>query len=439
VTAEGGLRTSWQLALALVAVMLVAGCGSGSSPASSPSGDSASPSIVPGASGGLASGLPPIVDPTPASPTPGAVIDAFLAGVRSPTMRFHVEAAGSYVVGSRMIHYVEQADANGADRSIRLDETIDGHAYPQVDIYVGGLLYARGGTTQAWKVDGSSGAAQFGASQLQLGHTLVLGDLGAVSVGGQPAYRLRVASGVDLFPPQLVDGTVAEPHNQQGRLEFTIDPNGVLLSAHETRSVEGTIDGAPDTASGTMDFQFSQFGSAPSVVAPTLDAGTTVPTPQPSPSPLPATWTTPTPGDRGFTVSFPEAPTESSGTSTSVISGGTVTIDTRVVAYPSGLHFYEEDAAFPAAFLATTSVPDVLAGSQRSGLAQTGGQLVGSMETMVAGQRALSYVIATQANIYRVNVFLVGNRLVVMSVVGSVQDVGSPAADRFLGSVTLGN
>jgi hypothetical protein len=38
-----------------------------------------------------------------------------------------------------------------------------------------------------------------------------------------------------------------------------------------------------------------------------------------------------------------------------------------------------------------------------------------------------------------VNVFLVGNRLVVMSVVGSVQDVGSPAADRFLGSVTLGN
>jgi hypothetical protein len=190
-------------------------------------------------------------------------------------------------------------------------------------------------------------------------------------------------------------------------------------------------------SSGTMDFQFSQFGSAQAVVPPTLDPATTLPTPQPSASALPTTWTTPSPEERGFSVSFPEGPTESSATSLSAISGGNVTVETRVVAYPSGLHFYQEDAVFPAAFLATTSIPDVLSASQRSGVTRTGGQLVGSMATFVAGQPALSYVIATQTSIYRVNVFMVGDRLVVMSVVGAFQDVGSETADRFLDSVTV--
>ena len=381
------------------------------------------------------SGPASIVDPTPAQPTPRSVVDALIAAIRSPSLRFHLEGIAHFVLGAHTIDYLSSVDVSGPDRSTKLTESFDGGQGIEIDSrYVGGVLYSLT-KSGLWAADASPNATIFGGISYRLQSTLVLGDLGAVTVGDKPAYRLRVASGIDLYPPQFQDGTVASPHDPQGRLELTVGPDGLPLSAHETRSLAGTIGGVPSTATGVYDLTFSQIGSAPAPVAPNLPSGVPVPTAQPAPSPIPATWTRTT-GD-GFSLAFPEVPTESTGSTQSIRVNANLTVHSRVVTYPSGLRFAEQDAVYPAAYVASHPVGEQLVATRDGGVADLQGQLVGSLDTTVQNLPALNYFIARPNEIYRVQIFLLGDRLVLMSVIGSVLEVGSPAADQFLGSIQL--
>jgi hypothetical protein len=107
--------------------------------------------------------------------------------------------------------------------------------------------------TGVWKADGSPNVTLFANNASHLQSTLILGDLGAVTTVGQAGYRLRVVSGIDLAPVAFQDGTIASSHNPQRRLELTVDPAGRPVSADEARSLAGTIDGVPGTATGVID------------------------------------------------------------------------------------------------------------------------------------------------------------------------------------------
>ena len=380
---------------------------------------------------------PPILDPPPSNPTPPSLLANFLINTRVATIGFFVSAHGSYTIGSTKLSYNETATVNGANRTVQIIELTGSRAYQSTITYAGGLLYTRGDAAQPWNVDASPTAVRFGSAQFQLQHTLVLGDLGSTEAIGAAAYRLRVASGVDLFPPQFVDGTIGSPHNQQQRLEFLIDGTGTLVSAHEARSIDGTIDGVAGTASGTMDYTFSNFGSPLNVAVPALPGGQTLPTPQPAATPIAEDWMSPPAGNRGFTVHFPEPPVESLSTIHSARANADLALQTRLLTYPSGLRFYEQDAAYPKPYLAAHSVADQLSASELGGAADVGGQLVGSLSITVDGLPAVAYVIATPTTIYRVEAFFVRDRLVILSVVGALDEVTSGTADQFLSSVLL--
>ncbi|MGH2513127.1 MAG: hypothetical protein ACRDGQ_10610 [Candidatus Limnocylindrales bacterium] len=108
-----------------------------------------------------------------------------------------------------------------------------------------------------------------------------------------------------------------------------------------------------------------------------------------------------------------------------------------MLTYPSNVRFFERDALYPAAYIASHPIGEQLDQTRDGGAADLGGQVVESLATMVANQQAIVYYIAEPAEIYRVQAFLVGERLVVMSVVGSPDKIGSPVADEFLDSVQL--
>ena len=382
---------------------------------------------------------PPLLDPSPTIPTPAAAIAGLLRIVRSPSLSFHLDGHAHFEIGSLVIDYIVSANVVGDDRSIQSTESFNNGTRGQALEYrfVGGVLYKLSAKTGQWTADGSRAGAFFGRTFFELQPTLVLGDLGPTDYAAHPAYDLRVLSGIDLYPPQFQDGTIGTPHDPQERLELIVSPDGVPLGAHETRSLAGTIDGSPGTATGDFEMAFTQFGSAKAPVAPDLPNGVATPTAQPAATPIPATWTTPAAGARGFTVSFPGTPTERSRVVQSIRANANLTVESRLLTYPSGLAFAEQDALYPSRYIATESTAVRLDQARDDGAAEVGGQLVGSLATTVAGQPAIAYDVDQSGEVDRAVVFLLGDRLVEMAVIGTPDEVGSAVADQFLDSVQL--
>jgi hypothetical protein len=377
------------------------------------------------------------IGPDPANPTPIAAIDAFIARFRPGTASFHLDIEGGYDIGTHRIDYDLTGVEDGRDIVVEGIQVTDGTKVELGYAFVDGRPIAKAGTGGWTSATTDAGqAAVFAASLYRFDRAIVLEDLGATGGPGLAQFRLRIAAAMSLYPPQFVNGFIKDQRNPTEEITVDITEDGIPQRATYTKSVEGTVDGAATTASGEIEFRFSEVGGPGSIALPTISPDPSAPVvPRSSAGPL-IEWARYQPEGGSFAARMPGAPIVTTADRTSP-GIGTFTVRTARFGPAAGPRYSVIDSVLPTAFVAARSADELrrLAGrSTAEGVAAT---VVGERDVNYNGIEGREFIAANETGVYRYREFLIGNTLVELGVVGPPEQLGTVEVDEFLASLKV--
>jgi len=427
---------------AIALAWLIAGCTSSSlqpplassSVPSAPTSQSATPThpspsldvdAQPSAPADLAFPAPrdlPIEPPEDA--TPEEVIDSFHALVHDPAHSYRAEGRARWVVDGVEEVSATSIDHAAGDRHLRMTAAT---GETSELIVVGGSAAARQGEGEWQAVDPGTVRGLY-----DLSTALVIGDLGPEPDAA--GYRLVIDAGFDVFPRSAA-GTGGDV---QRVTEVVVDEVGRPMSLTFHQWSAPTLVGETDLPEGVSAYAFAGVGEPVAIPALPVEATTETP---PLAAALPtATLALPA---SGITVELP-APVEELASELTFYGTDS---DVAVVELRSVVAVSEIGGRFEAGSAPISA--DGMTAEERLRSARiavisrlSGGDLLGSRHVAIAGTTGMEIVAdATDeqrhAILYRIRTAFVEDRLIVLSVAGPADVVGSAAADRFLSSLVV--
>jgi hypothetical protein len=386
-----------------------------------PVGESPPPSASPPDSAGLE--FPPPREPPIGladDPTPEEVIDAFHRLVHDADLAYRAEGRARWVFeGTELLTSTRIARSPvGMHYISTFADGTTGEA-----ILVGGSAAGRLGGG-AWEATDAELVRLFD----DLASALVVGDLGREPIGA--GYRLVLERGFDGFPQ-------AVPFlNTRSITEIVVDDEGRPLSAISHRWTPSAEEGDGATE-GLAVYTISDVGAPVEIPPFPLEPDDEAPV---TPGPLPMAPTALPAGD--LSVEMPQSTAEGRTTVTLYDGAGDaqpVTLDT-IDATVGTARFEVATAVLPPLGL---GADELLEAMRLMVVSHTpGGDLLGFRAVTVAEASGQEFVAGgydeqRQSNLHRVRTVVIGDRLVVLKVVGPPAVVGSPEADRFLASLAL--
>ena len=359
----------------------------------------------------------------PADPTPEAVIDAFHRLVRDPALSYRAEGNSRWVFdGTELTSSLIIARSGGDLHIEAADAAQRGEA-----VLVDGSAASRLGNGE-WTATDASLVRSFE----YLSAALVIADLG-VEPGGA-GYRLLLEGGFDGVPQGSIGSADGRP--SEVATEIVVDeagrPQSVVFHRWDPLAPD-----AEDATEGVAVFAFANVGEP--VEIPPLPI-------QPGEPPIvgsPAQLVTTALPAGDLSVELP-APVEQARTDLTLYDVDRdpvpLPVDHLVAGTAQGLRFEAGVAALPA----TGLVGDALLNALRSAIVghTPGGDLRGYRPVTVGGVAGQEFTsdtydsqIPPRATLLRARIVIIGDRAVLLSVVGPHALVASAEADRFLASL----
>lgn len=360
----------------------------------------------------------------PETATPIDVIDAFLDFVHDPALTYHADGAGRWVSGDLEILVASSMDRVGPNEYFQLAHE---SSTDMEGILQNGVAAVRQGAGSWFPVDPS-----FLRHLDSLSSAVVVGDLGPEPNGG--GYRLAISAGFDTFPREAAEGG-GRPLDVT---EIVIDETGrpSSLSFHRW-SIPSAV-GQASLVEGYVVYKFTRFGEPMTI--PSLPGGD--PRVVASEAAPLALARVAIPG--GYSVLMAGRPqTETRGLTFNGPDNRSTGLDVAYTHVDSGtgLRFEAGSSKLPAIIFTSLSDRERLravrsATSSRIG----GGDVLGYREVEIEGQVGEEVVaegeyLRSKTGLFRIRNVFFDDRLIVLSVGGPIEGVGSAAADEFLASL----
>jgi hypothetical protein len=359
----------------------------------------------------------------PKEPTPQRVIDAFLDLVRDPALTYHLDGAGRWVRGDLEILVASSMERAGPDQYVQVahDSNTDVEG-----ILRDGAAFVRQGGGGWLPVDPS-----FMRHLDNLSSAVVIGDLGPEQDAS--GYRLVIDGGFDTFPLEMA-GAGGSPLNVT---EIVIDETGRPLTLSFHRWSILSMNGQDDAAEGYVAYTFTQVGEP--IAIPSLPSGSPgVVGSEATPRVLSKVAI---PG--GFSALMAGTPrTETRDLGFNGPGRGTgLDVAYAVLESDSGLRFEVGSARVPAAALVGLSVAERLQAVRAATSGRiSSGDILGYRRVEMAGEVGEEVVAdgeyaRSKVGLFRIRNVFFDDRLILLTVGGPAEAVGSAEADEFLASL----
>jgi len=352
------------------------------------------------------------------------VINKFIRVVRAEDFSAHIDGEGTFVIDTETTAISVHADMHGDDWMLSMDDGtgpiesgfVDGHGF---------LLDGQG-----WALTGQTETEALARVGVSFRNSVVLRDIGA-DASRAGARKLAILTWFGVYPASLQDGTITGISETKEELVVSVDSDGRPFGGRYTLEFAAKKAGRDIRVTGLIDYTFDRVGQVtiepPVAVPPGVSPGVTLPPVMSSPA-----WTTEDAG-LGTTLEFPGMPTRS--TESRPDSATNTNVDVHLLTFQSAA-----SPKFSASVLRYESQPpnvtEFLAIVRTNDEGILGGPVIGEIELTGPGSGA-EFIVNGAKGLFRSRSMLMGDVTITWSVGGSILDVGSTIADRFLDSATL--
>jgi hypothetical protein len=349
-------------------------------------------------------------------------IDRFIDVVRAKDFSAHIVGRGSFTIGAVSIDIDADAEMSGDDWLLSLGTG----AAPTRSAYIDGRGFM--GTKTGWAPASLGETEILAGAGVSLRTSVVLGDA-EPDPGRATARQFGILTSFGIFPSDLVDGSIVASSPQMQEFVISVNADGIPLTGHYSLVFDGTRGGETIHVSGSVDYTFDRVGAtvlhAP--IAVSSEAGPGVTSPPVMAGPV---WTTVDAG-QGFTVEFPGPPTRTTVDRTDPATGTSgsellLEFQSSSPQFSASSFSYSEGAPSREVFLTTVRTTDEAA---------VGGPVIGQVP-LLGSRTAAEFIISGSNGLHRSRSILVGSSTITWTVSGSLRDIGSEEADRFLNSLT---
>jgi hypothetical protein len=348
-----------------------------------------------------------------------AIVERYLALVRD--RQFSVRAVGMGTLTSDLFAVDVRYVVDMAGDNWSLTSTQDGQEMKAA--LVDGIAYSDLGS--GWTVRPTVEAEAMARAGLSLRESIPLGNLSKHSADTGP-YRMDVLARFAVLPPI----SLAEPMTgMTSRLAISLDAHGVPSGAVHSLEV---ADGESGWV-GTITYSFVDVGQV-TVRAPTVGRPSDGVAASPPPVMADPIWTSVDMGE-GIELEFPGAAQFERHTGAFALTGEPIELTTATLPPRKSPLFAASHFMLSPTTVSSLDESRFLGDIRLQNASAVNGTVIGERDLRM-GELAREFVVQAADTLYRSRTVLSEAHVVTWTVGGSILDVGSPEADRFLNSLS---